>query len=69
MKEYVNPPKCCDICEVKIKDRFFDGRTLRGPWANMCLTCYVDYGYGPDFVTVWMKNDQNIFVKREVSQC
>ena len=50
-REYTNPPSNCDICSLKIKDIFYDGKTLRGYWANMCPRCYCDYGCGPDYVT------------------
>ena len=43
---YTNPPKLCDICQTVITDRFVDGRTKSGPWANMCLPCYEKHGVG-----------------------
>lgn len=40
------PPTHCDICQAKIVDCFIDGRTARGPWANMCPACHAHYGVG-----------------------
>jgi len=34
------PPKECDICATPIKDKFYDGRTQHGSWANMCHVCW-----------------------------
>lgn len=39
-------PEKCDICEMKIKDTFIDGRTKIGPWACMCQTCHKRHGAG-----------------------
>ena len=39
-------PKTCDICQSAIKDSFIDGRTVDGPWANMCPECHNNYGVG-----------------------
>ena len=36
-------PKC-DIC--KTRDAHYDGRTRLGPWANMCLQCFGEFGVG-----------------------
>ena len=47
------PPEKCDICEIPIarmKAPFVDGKTLAGPWANMCVQkdggCAYAYGVG-----------------------
>lgn len=39
-------PTACDIDGTVIKDNFVDGRTRRGPWANMCLSCHRTQGVG-----------------------
>ena len=36
----------CDFCHTSCDYAYVDGRTLRGPWANMCLNCHVIYGVG-----------------------
>lgn len=33
-------PSKCDICDADLKDAYIDGRTRRGPWANMCPSCF-----------------------------
>jgi len=39
----------CDICKherhVQILARY-DGKTIFGPWANMCTECFTSYGIG-----------------------
>jgi hypothetical protein len=35
-------PKC-DFCTEKAK---YDGKTIMGPWAYMCLKCFGEYGIG-----------------------
>ncbi len=40
------PPAKCDICQTDIKDEFIDGKTVRGPWGNMCLSCHSIQGIG-----------------------
>lgn len=35
-------PKC-DFCSRKA---FVDGRTIAGPWANMCIFHFLQYGVG-----------------------
>ena len=39
-------PSNCDLCRIHIKDSFVDGRTSRGPWACMCVSCHDRYGVG-----------------------
>ena len=39
----VNKVKLCDFCCNKAK---FDGKTNMGFWANMCKTCFGNYGTG-----------------------
>ena len=38
--------KECDICHAKNLNIYIDGRTLRGPWANMCILCHAAIGVG-----------------------
>lgn len=35
----------CDFCS-KVVVTWIDGKTVHGPWANMCLQCYKVYGIG-----------------------
>ena len=35
-------PKC-DFCDEVAE---YDGKTTLGPWANMCATCYGQFGTG-----------------------
>lgn len=50
-----DPPKTCQLCGCGLKDHFVDGRTRRGPWACMCLTCHrsesgkLGMGYGQKY--------------------
>lgn len=39
-------PKACDLCRVIIVNKYVDGATRHGPWANMCLNCHAVYGLG-----------------------
>ena len=40
-------PSSCDICGSAIHDgHFIDGKTVMGPWANMCPNCHGSYGVG-----------------------
>lgn len=34
----------CDIC--RSATAFYDGKTVMGPWANMCSHCFGQYGVG-----------------------
>jgi len=34
----------CNIC--KQRPAKYDGKTTRGPWANMCQKCFENYGVG-----------------------
>ena len=43
---YAKPPKHCDLCKHRLTNNFVDGRTRRGPWANMCWECYKVFGVG-----------------------
>lgn len=43
--------KTCDICKhVLMKPgkvpAVYDGKTVRGPWAFMCESCFKKYGVG-----------------------
>ena len=40
-------PTVCDLnSSHAIKDKFIDGATQMGAWANMCPTCHRDFGRG-----------------------
>lgn len=43
---YINAPKVCDICNSDFTGVMYDGRTIQGPWANMCQGCFTKYGVG-----------------------
>ena len=36
----------CDICGKHAGDKYVDGATKMGPWANMCLKCWKSHGRG-----------------------
>lgn len=40
------PPSKCDICGSAITDTFIDGKTIHGPWGNMCPECHKRFGCG-----------------------
>jgi hypothetical protein len=44
--KHLSPPDFCDICKREIVYVFIDGKTIHGPWANMCLRCYELIGVG-----------------------
>lgn len=47
VKRWVGPaPTNCDICHESIDKTFIDGRTVYGPWANMCSACHSQVGVG-----------------------
>lgn len=35
----------CDFCQHEVTE-WIDGKTIYGPWANMCLACYKTRGIG-----------------------
>lgn len=37
----LNPPPKCDFCG---QTAAYDGKTIHGPWAYMCDTCFIMYG-------------------------
>lgn len=43
---YVNPPTQCDTCQGSLGTVFYDGKTIEGPWANMCHMCWQGLGVG-----------------------
>jgi hypothetical protein len=47
---YVSTIPKCDICyysqERKITPSAYDGKTIHGPWANMCALHFSDVGTG-----------------------
>lgn len=40
------PPKECDLCHNELTNTFVDGKTIWGPWANMCTRCHGEFGFG-----------------------
>lgn len=38
----------CDICGKIINQgqSYVDGKTIKGPWANMCENCFGRFGIG-----------------------
>ena len=46
-KYWLGPlPIICDICHSQVGEEFVDGRTIYGPWANMCHDCFKQIGVG-----------------------
>ena len=46
-KYWMSPaPTECDIDQTPITNRFVDGVTIMGPWANMCPACHAKLGRG-----------------------
>lgn len=39
-------PATCNICNEPIEDVFIDGKTVYGPWADMCEDDFKKYGTG-----------------------
>ncbi len=39
-------PQTCNICDEPIQNVFYDGQTIRGPWADMCEIDFWAYGVG-----------------------
>jgi hypothetical protein len=37
-----DPPAQCDACrqQPRVAEKFFDARTVRGPWAILCWPCH-----------------------------
>ena len=35
----------CDFCSKSVGE-YIDGKTIYGPWADMCLACYKIKGVG-----------------------
>lgn len=72
-------PEKCDTCDTPITTTFYDaattdpvcnalaGRTIRGPWANMCPSCFTlgpGCGkLGPGFGQQYEKQDDGKFMK------
>jgi len=36
----------CDICKHPAEEYYVDGKTVFGPWANMCIACHKIHGVG-----------------------
>jgi hypothetical protein len=57
--------KHCDICEAPCTEKYYDAKTVLGPWATLCETCFKTYnaavlgtGRGQEFTKVdgkWIK--------------
>ena len=46
-KYWLGPlPIICDVCHSQVGEEFVDGRTVYGPWANMCHDCFKQIGVG-----------------------
>jgi hypothetical protein len=43
---YIGPPEKCDLCQRAIGAEFYDGKTVLGPWANMCERCWHVHSFG-----------------------
>lgn len=43
---YINAPKVCDCCSDPFGSVMYDAKTIQGPWANMCETCFKRFGVG-----------------------
>lgn len=36
----------CDVCGKEIKKTLYDAKTVYGPWATMCESCFRKIGVG-----------------------
>jgi len=66
-KYWLGPvPGFCETCDAPIKKVFYDARTVHGPWALMCKTCFITgpgtgrlgVGFGQEYtedVEHWVK--------------
>jgi len=41
----------CDLCQSPLSTQkhppaYVDGKTIDGPWANMCISCWATHGIG-----------------------
>jgi len=50
MGKWLSEHELCDICDGPLKPHivefFVDGKTIAGPWALMCPTCFEKCGMG-----------------------
>lgn len=46
MKTYANPPTHCDLCKTPITTQFYDAFLGLGTCANVCPSCFYEYGIG-----------------------
>ena len=44
--KFINPPDVCDVCHGPFGTFMYDGKTVYGPWACMCNTCFDVIGVG-----------------------
>lgn len=41
VKRWLSPvPGFCEVCDGPIHEVFYDAKTVQGPWACMCKTCF-----------------------------
>ena len=57
----------CDFCKKICKDSLIDGKTIHGPWAVMCPSCFEKYGIGLGLGKgqLYEKNKDGEFVKEK----
>ena len=64
--KYINPPEVCDVCHKPFtKNIMYDAKTVYGPWANMCMTCFnsIGVGLGTGLGQQYKKNDSGDWIK------
>ena len=44
VKVKIEDARDCDFCKVNLAE--YDGKTVLGPWANMCRLCFAQFGIG-----------------------
>ena len=45
-KKWMGSTPKCDFCKMDMPNLFVDGKTIHGPWAMMCLSCFDHHGVG-----------------------
>lgn len=47
MLTYYSGEKVCQLCDSDLREaELVDGKTNRGPWATMCISCHAWQGLG-----------------------
>lgn len=47
MSAWIGPhPENCESCKRPITNRFYDAKTVYGPWAFLCPACFARIGVG-----------------------